>query len=143
MTPPTCERCNGIGEPTEDSGEWLCPRCGIWIAIDGAELGPKITPEQAMARYEAFAIKSAARIMEEAKRLGITPPEPPTEAQTRVAKFDKIVTDSAVRLMEEAEMHLLENPKCGHAYGFLFSEDAIRCAACGERVSTSAPTRDE
>lgn len=83
MTPPTCERCNGTGEPTEDPGEWLCPRCGIWIAIDGAELGPSISFEQARERYGAFAIKTAARIVEEAKRLGISPPEPPTVENVR------------------------------------------------------------
>ncbi len=78
LTPPTCERCNGLGEPTEDRGEWLCPRCGIWIAIDGAELGPGITFEQARVRYEAFVIKTASQIAKEAKRLGISSPPPDT-----------------------------------------------------------------
>lgn len=78
--PPTCERCNGIGEATDDPGEWICPRCGIWIAIDGAELGPRISFEQARERYEAFAIKTAARIVEEAKRLGVSDAAPPPDA---------------------------------------------------------------
>lgn len=94
MTPPTCERCNSTGEATDDPGEWLCPRCGVWIAIDGAELGPQISFEQARERYEAFAIKTAARIMEEAKRLGIT--------QTPAARFEQLHDLYAPLTMNEA-----------------------------------------
>ena len=89
MTPPTCERCNGTGESTDDPGAWLCPRCGVWIAIDGAELGPTISFEQARERYEAFAIKTAAKMVEEAKRLGVVPDEkvivPPSDERRKVA----------------------------------------------------------
>lgn len=127
MTPPTCERCSSVGEPTEDSGEWLCPRCGIWIAIDGAELGPRISVEEALARYEAFAIKSAARIVEEAKRLGIvaSPPVervlvPPSDEQRKV----HALTYDGVQLEHED----------GWIYEYVAGEEPRRV----RRVSTSA-----
>jgi len=52
-----------------DWGELLCPRCGVWINVDGDELGPTITEEQAKANYEQYVIDTAAKMVEEAKEL--------------------------------------------------------------------------
>jgi len=40
--------------PAEEtaSREWFCGRCGVWVNVAGDELGPPISPEQAMANYE-------------------------------------------------------------------------------------------
>jgi hypothetical protein len=98
---PTCEKCNGRGERT-DGGEWLCPRCGVWLNVAGDVVGPPISFEHAKANYERF------------------------------------VVDAAVRLMQEADVRALENPRCAHGEGYVFTPDAILCASCREQISTPA-----
>lgn len=61
-----CERCKGPIERTEDD-RFLCPACGIWVHLDGAELGPPITEKQALSNYERWTMETAAAMVEAAK----------------------------------------------------------------------------
>jgi hypothetical protein len=63
-----CERCTGPIERTNDD-RFICPRCGIWVHLDGAALGPPITPEQAAANYERFAVETAAQMVQAAQAM--------------------------------------------------------------------------
>lgn len=69
---PTCEKCKGHGERT-DGGEWLCPRCGVWLNVAGDVIGPPITEEQAKANYEAFVVDTAGKMINEANALKADP----------------------------------------------------------------------
>lgn len=62
----SCERCKGPIERTDDD-RFVCPRCGIWVHLDGAELGPPITEEQAQSNLERWTIETAAAMVEAAK----------------------------------------------------------------------------
>lgn len=65
----TCERCEQPAERAETEREqWFCPRCGVWLHADGAEIGPPISHEQAQVNCEQFTIDTAAQIIRETER---------------------------------------------------------------------------
>lgn len=67
-----CQRCDGRCELAQ-WGEWLCPRCGVWVNVAGDEIGPPITKEQATVNYERFVVDTAARMINEANLLKADP----------------------------------------------------------------------
>jgi len=63
-----CERCHNRAERADTEREqWFCPRCGVWLHPDGAEIGPAISFEEAKEKYEKFAIDTAVAFIKEAE----------------------------------------------------------------------------